>query len=485
MLPWRMLWKAEALFLVLLVGCAGTPRVPFVEDTSQGKAVVYIPRTADLQPVELKEAEFQQAVSRLAREVRLTGTPRQTAEKAFQMDPQSGHYLYLQRDKKLVPAGDEPWDGTLTKEDLALAERYRLWCQSAYHSYGDCLGGALVAGRYLDMQGRYVWALAMSKSPVLDELKKALGAMVEFRALISAALWTLGSMLLILLLNPVAPALVAALGVGMLLYVGYDTLRNLVTGWGELTEAAKVATTFEELREAGERFGKIIGQESARAFALLLVAAIGATAQRFAAKVPTLPGSAQVAMQAEGQAGIWLPALGTVEEIAVSAEGVSITLPANAVAMAARPSRGNGPCIETHHIATICNDKSTARGGMWSPRFREIFAKAGMALDDPANKMPLAGHYGPHPERYHRIVLNELRDATATCRSVVVCRERLTRALKRLADQIATPGTERHPAVTTLNGTHAEALFRAIRPRRTPAPLGSGDAQGQSGAQGG
>ncbi len=172
MLPWRILWKAEALFLALLVGCASPPRGPLVENTGQGKAVVHVPRAADLQPVELKEAEFQQAMRRLAREVRLTGTPRQTAEKAFQMDPQSGQYLYLQRDRKLVPAGGEPWDGMLTKEDLALSERYRLWCQSAYNAYGDCLGGALVAGRYLDMQGRYIWALAMSKSPVLGEMKR-------------------------------------------------------------------------------------------------------------------------------------------------------------------------------------------------------------------------------------------------------------------------------------------------------------------------
>ncbi|MDC0710908.1 AHH domain-containing protein [Stigmatella sp. ncwal1] len=278
------------------------------------------------------------------------------------------YYLYLQRDKKLVPAGGEPWDGTLTQEDLALAERYRLWCQSAYHSYGDCLGGALVAGRYLD---------------------------------ISAALWTLGSMLLILLLNPVAPALVAVLGVGMLLYVGYDTLHNLVTGWAELTEVVKVATTFEDLREAGERFGKIIGQESARALALLLVAAIGSTAQRFAAKVPTLPGSAQVAMQAEGAARILPSALGSVEEIALTAEGVSVTVAATAMTMGGSGSGGTGPCIETHHIATVCNDKATARGGPWTPRFRRIFAKAGMSMEDSANKMPLSGHYGPHPERYH------------------------------------------------------------------------------------
>jgi hypothetical protein len=447
--PWRLLWKAEALFLVLLVGCSSIPRVPLVEDSGQGRAVVHVPRTADLQPVELEEEEFQQAVRRLAREVRLTGTPRQTAEQAFQMDPQSGNYLYLEQEKKLVPLGPgAPWDGTLTKEELALAERYRLWCQSAYNFYGDCLGGALVGGRYLDMQGRYVWALAMSKSPVLDEMKKALGEMVEFRALLSAALWTLGSMLLIMLLNPVAPALVAALGVGMLLYVGYDTLRNLVTGWAELTEAAKAATTFEQLREAGERFGKILGREAARAFAMLLVAAIGSTAQMFAAKVPTLPGSAQVAMQAEAQAGISLPSLGAVEEIAVTAEGVSISLPATAVAMAARPGRGTGPCVETHHIATICNDKSTARGGPWTPRFRRIFAKAGMSMEDPANKMPLRGHYGPHPERYHQIVYEVLDDATATCRSVVACRKALTGALERLARQIVTPGEELNQLVT-------------------------------------
>jgi hypothetical protein len=71
--------------------------------------------------------------------------------------------------------------------------------------------------------------------------------------------------------------------------------------------------------------------------------------------------------------------------------------------MAARPSPGKGFGVETHHIATICNDKDTNRGGSWTPRFRRIFAKAGMSMDDPAKKMPLPGHYGPHPEWYHEI----------------------------------------------------------------------------------
>jgi hypothetical protein len=445
----RVLWRLNAVILAFLVACSGVPRVPAVEDNGQGKAIVHIPRTADLQPVVLEEEEFQQAMRQLAREVRLTGTPRQTAERTFQIDPQFGNYLYLPRDRKLVPLGPgETWDGTLTKEDLETAERYRVWCQRVHNFYGDCLGGALVGGRYLDMHGRYVWALALSKSPVLDEMQMALGEMVEFRALMSAALFTFGYMLLIMALNPVAPALVAVVGLGMILYVGYDTIRNLVTGWLELMDAVKVATTFEQIRDAGERFGKIIGRESARAFAMLLMAAIGRTAHEFAARVPTLPGSAQVAMQAEGQAGIRLPALGAVEEIALTAEGVSVTMPANAVAMAARGSGSKALCVETHHIATICNDKSTARGGQWTPRFREIFAKAGMSLDDPANKMPLPGHYGPHPERYHQIILKELNAATRTCRTVADCREALTGRLRKLAEQIATPGTELNQLVT-------------------------------------
>jgi hypothetical protein len=283
---------------------------------------------------------------------------------------------------------------------------------------------------------------------VIDEMKKALGEMVEVRALISTVLWTLGSMLLIMALNPVAPALVAVVGVGLILYVGVDTLLNLVSGWLKLMEEVKVATTFEQIREAGERFGKLIGREAARAFAMLLMAAIGSTAKLFAAKVPTLPGSAQVSVQAEGTARISVPALGVVEEIALSAEGVSVTVAATAMTMGASGSGGTAPCIETHHIATVCNDKSTARGGPWTPRFRAIFARAGMSMEDPANKMPLPGHYGPHPEHYHQIALDELAGATATCRSVVVCRESLTRALKRLADQIATPGTELNQLVT-------------------------------------
>ncbi|HVG61430.1 MAG TPA: AHH domain-containing protein [Hyalangium sp.] len=412
-------------------------------------SVIHIPRTSGLQPIAIEEEEFQSEVRRLARRASVKGAPREAAESMFQLSPDSGNYLYLREDKKLVPMElGESLEGTLTQEDLQTAERYRIWCQQVHHSYGDCLGGALVGGRYLDMRGRYLWAMAMSKSPVLDELKKALGDMVNFRSLFSTALWTGVSMLLVLALNPVAPGLVAIMGTALVLYVGYDTLYNLVTGWFQLMEEVRYATTFEEIRAAGERFGKVIGVEAARAFVMLLMAAIGRTAHEFAAKLPTLPGSAQMAAQAEAQAGISLPALAEVQEIAVSAEGMSVMLPPGAMAMAAQAGRSESPCVETHHIATICNDKSALRGGPWTPRFRQIFAKAGMKLDDPANRVPIPGHKGPHPEEYHRLVFGRLARATRTCRTVEACRADLTDALRKLAKEIATPGTELNQLVT-------------------------------------
>lgn len=319
-----------------MLACSVTPQAVRVEQR-QHSVRIHLPRTADVQPVPLGEEEFRRAVQQLAREVRLTGSPRHTAQAPFQLDPLSGNYLYLLREKKLVPTGDgQPLEGSLTAQDLETAERYRLWCQRVYGLHGDCLGGALVAGRYLDVHGRYVWALALSKSPVLDELRLALGDMVQVRSLLSTALWTLASMLLVMALNPVVPGLVAILGVAAILYVGYDTLYNLVTGWFRLMEEVKDASSFEQIREAGERFGKILGRQAARAFALLLMAAIGRTAHEFAAKVPTLPGSAQVAVQAEGQARFSVSALGTVEELALSAEGATIAVASTAVTMAAR-----------------------------------------------------------------------------------------------------------------------------------------------------
>ena len=67
---------------------------------------------------------------------------------------------------------------------------------------------------------------------------------------------------------------------------------------------------------------------------------------------------------------------------------------------------------ELHHLATNKNRISAAAGGPWTPRFEEMFKKAGMNLGDGLNKIRVAGHYGPHPEAYHDAVFRRLDGAT-------------------------------------------------------------------------
>ena len=69
------------------------------------------------EPVEVPPEEVTQAIQRLAREVRLSGSPRETVEKLFQLDTLYGDYLYLLREQKLVPLeSGTPLEGALTHD---------------------------------------------------------------------------------------------------------------------------------------------------------------------------------------------------------------------------------------------------------------------------------------------------------------------------------------------------------------------------------
>jgi len=379
--------------------------------------------------------------------VRLNGTPRETVNVLLQLDEQYGNYLYLLGERKLVPReGSMALEGALTPAEQQLASGYKAWCQSAHGYAGDCLGGALVAGKYLDTRGRYMWAMALSKSPVLEEFEQALGEMVSMRAVVQAAMGIIVTLLMVLAMPEPVMKLVAAWGtVALILWVGASTLYNLITSWFELMKEVREATTFEQIREAGERFGRLFSREAAQAFSMVAMALLTQTAKGFGEQVASLPGSAQVSMQAAGRQSLLLSEVTAVESVAVTAEGFTVALPPFAVAMAAK---GPGGRTQQHHLATIANRKSSLRGGPWTPRFEELFAKGGMRLKDPENVVPIPGHKGPHPEAYHRLVHRRLDDAMRGCRSIADCREKLTRALDRLARETATQGTELNQLVT-------------------------------------
>ncbi len=303
--------------------------------------------------------------------------------------------------------------------------------------------------------GRYALGMSFAIEEIVPEMMQSFKDMADPEALKASLYWTMAIYAAMWLApEPLfSKGLATVVTATFVCYIGVDTLWTLIQGWRRLVEELDHATSFATIREAGKKYGRVMGKNAARAFALLLTAAIGQTAASFSAKVPTLPGSAQASAVGATQAGIRMTEVAQVEAVAVTANAVTTTVAPNAVAATAqsvsgadsRPVDAEGPW---HHIASDKFSTSTNNGGPWTPRYQELFDKAGMSLDDAANMVRVPGHKGPHPQEYHEEVFRRLRDATLECRSIQECRAALTTELQRLGRQISTLGTRLNKLVT-------------------------------------
>jgi hypothetical protein len=109
-----------------------------------------------------------------------------------------------------------------------------------------------------------------------------------------------------------------------------------------------------------------------------------------------------------------------------------------------RDSAGREP---EHHIATNKNWVSTLRGGPWSPKLEKLFEKAGMTLEDAANKVRVPGHQGPHPEAYHREILDRLIQTTQGKRGDAY-KDALPKELEAITGEARVPGTKLNRLLT-------------------------------------
>ena len=328
-----------ALLLVLLAGCSSASHVVRL-DTGQAEPLVFTPRSRT-EPVEVKGDEFKASVAELGRDVRPHARPQESARRLFGVEARSGSYTYETRSRHLTPLGaGEQWEGASPAE-VELTRAYLRWCERTGRP-GDCLR-LLTESPTVNGDGRFALALALARGAVLDEMLEAFKDMADPHAMVAAVLWTWTTYMVLISLPDVtiSKGLAAVMTATLISYVGVDTFWGLVGGFKRLMDEADRATTFIELREAGERYGKLMGRNAARAFAMLATVALGNTAPGLAAKVPTLPGSVQAAVRARTHVGIRLAAVGEVESVTVSAESVSIALAPGAVAMSAQGSDGS------------------------------------------------------------------------------------------------------------------------------------------------
>jgi hypothetical protein len=423
------------LVLVLQAACApGMARgVSYRAASPEAIAGGWTRLPTDFGAVRVEDAEFQRAMADLLLEV-----PLRVASA-----PSS---LCASRERVLASARpvDEPWRSELSED----YERYCMRCCTP----GDCLG-LFQDGSRFDAEDKSRLALALAVGPAIEARDAELRSMFSSAQLVTmVSISIAGYLALLAMPEPVSKGVAAAFGVLLWAYLGWE-LFDLMRGYLRLREEAARATTFAELREVGERFGKVIGPNSVRILVMLGTAAVGSTGQLIS-RAPTLPGFSRAVSSAESRGVRLLAAAREVDKVKVAvAEGsFTVVLPANAFSMAARGTLSSESPkkdkAEWHHIATTENSKSKLRGGPWTPRFKEIFDKAGMSMNDPANKVQLIGHKGPHPEAYHDAVYRRLSRATERCPNKRECELALRKALQELAAELARKESDLYKLLT-------------------------------------
>ncbi len=357
--PGVIMLVLAGLLLVLLVGCSMASRVVRL-DTGQGKPLVVTPRGGE-PPVQLREGEFKASLAELAREVRPVANPLQHARRLM-FDSLWHEEVYLTwtgRRLELDPEGETA--RRAAQACLTLTHDYGRWCERQGRSR-DCLL-LLKHGPVLDADGRYVVSMELALGVVWNETQEAFKDMASPEA-VRATLVSVMAMYLMLwsIPEPASKGLAASLTAGLIAYLGVDTVWSLIQGWRLLVAEADRATTFDELRAAGERFGRVMGKNSARVFILLTTAAIGNTAG-LALKGPGLPGASRAVVLAESQAGFRWAAVGEVRSVAVSAEGFfTIALAPGAVAMTAGSGDSGSPTRSTLEPGPHARESIPARG---------------------------------------------------------------------------------------------------------------------------
>jgi hypothetical protein len=270
--------------------------------------------------VALTQEEYQRAVAQLGQRFQVQGTPQETAQELLQAMPEEELLAEVYRDRvlTLVPLNDK---GPLVPEaEAALKAKYLRWCQA--RGGGDCLG-LFTDGPYLRTDDRRTLALALAFGGVLDETRVALGRELSPQALLSSLVWAAGLYLALWLLpEPSTKVVAAGLSVLLLAWLGLDAMWGLLDGWASMAHRAHEATTFEELREAGEAFGKRIGTDAARALILAVATLSGRTLGEVATHLRSLPRFNQVQAQwaAQGMEGSVAVALKEVAAVEVVVE---------------------------------------------------------------------------------------------------------------------------------------------------------------------
>jgi hypothetical protein len=239
----------------------------------------------------------------------------------------------------------------------------------------------------------------------------------------------------------------AALTARLALAVGLLELRNVALAVLQFYREAQAARTMAEIEAVAERFGHALGGTALRV--LIMVASFG-----IAKMLPDVPPGGLGPLLSPPRfavaGGLTFQASSTAQVVAdgtIVLAGAAAGTAGAAAGSACDDGTPKREGYQWHHLATDKHDSPNA-GGPWTPLFQQLFAQAGMGLNNPENLAHLADHQGPHPEAYHKEVYQRLKTALAGCRTVSQCQSRLVKELRRIRSEVCTPGSSLHQLVT-------------------------------------
>lgn len=301
------------------------------EEGSRGEAV-FAKLPTNFAPVRVSDAEFSEAMTTLWLDM-----PLRVAVSRPPLDV--GHRLVLFS----ASASGEAWQSDMARSYGQFCERCGI--------PGDCLT-LFEDGPRLQNDDKRSLALALAVGPALEGVSVEVRAMLDptrMLAMISMSITIYMALLLAPVPEPVTKGAALVFSAALWGYLGYEFF-DLLRAYARLYEDAPRASTFAELREIGEIFGRVIGPNSVRILVIVGTAAIGETVA-FASKAPKLPGFAQASERVAANTGLGLLETITGAErlvVSVPAGTIRVVLAPHAVAMVARgigagnpaPSRG-------------------------------------------------------------------------------------------------------------------------------------------------
>jgi hypothetical protein len=262
-------------------------------------------------PVEVTQAEYEAAMVRFAIHLRDQLPPR--PEKRLE-----------------IISWGSPEERTAQDK---LVQEYLHWCEER-GTPGDCWNVLKDQRSPSDEAKRdLAFALAtegiwLGTAAVIDEVLDP----VQLQLAIMLSLTT--TMTLLAIPEPISKLIVISLTLSLVAYVGWDTLAGIIEGWRRMDAEARRARTFSELRQAGRRFGQVLGEKVTRLLILAATAALGsAGGAGLSGGGAQLPQLAQASRMATAQ-GLPIRVVGQVKTVKVTGRVLTVSMEPSALLMA-------------------------------------------------------------------------------------------------------------------------------------------------------